>query len=155
MFCVAFLLDRILQQQLHFMIKFIRFDTVTWQFGTRLWQKRGNRLFCYIMTPLHWNILPYSQRALNYISLYFVYLVRLWLFILFELHQIFLRSFQFHSESRKIEHWLAIRVNLLTSMFDGFQITDESVLKELVHKLKVFFGSAKCAFRPTLMAISA
>ena len=44
---------------------------------------------------------------------------------------------QFYYESHKVEQWLAVRVNILTSMFEDLQITEESVLKELVNKLKV------------------
>ena len=44
---------------------------------------------------------------------------------------------QFYNESHKVEQWLAVRVNILTSMFEDLQITEESVLKELVNKLKV------------------
>eukprot|EP00795_Rhopilema_esculentum_P007423 gene7423-13182_t len=44
---------------------------------------------------------------------------------------------QFYHSAHEIEKWLTVRVNLLTSMFEGLQVTNESVLNELIGKMKV------------------
>eukprot|EP00794_Sanderia_malayensis_P004520 gene4520-5116_t len=43
---------------------------------------------------------------------------------------------QFFHDAYKLEHWLTIRVNLLSSMFEGLEVTKETILAELITKLK-------------------